>query len=329
MMMQGEQNFITAGVWPTMVTPFTDDMKTDYGALEALVDWYIESGRVEGLFAVCQSSEMFFLNLEERIDLAVHTMKYTRGRVPVIASGNTSDNPDEQVQEISVMAETGVKAVVLLTNRFAEEHEGEDIWRKRIEYLLNRIPSSVRLGLYECPYPYKRVLSTETVAWCASLGRFDFYKDTSCEIEGIAKKIEVSKNSTLRIFNANSATLLESLKVGGSGYSGVMANFHPLLYGWLGANFREHPLKAKVLQAYLGLSSLVERQLYPMNAKYVLSRFDLPMYWTCRKNSTSELTEGMQLEMDQFIEFDAKFREYFFPALRIGKMTELAESNMP
>lgn len=51
-----------------MLTPFRDGA-VDYPALEALVEWYIAHG-VSGLFAVCQSSEMFFLSLEERVGIA-------------------------------------------------------------------------------------------------------------------------------------------------------------------------------------------------------------------------------------------------------------------
>ena len=56
------------GVYPVMLTPFTEDDQVDYESLGRLVDWYIEKG-VDGLFADCQSSEMFFLSLEERLNL--------------------------------------------------------------------------------------------------------------------------------------------------------------------------------------------------------------------------------------------------------------------
>ena len=52
------------GVWPVMLTPFTEDGRIDYNALEHLVNWYIDKG-CDGLFAVCQSSEMYYLTLEE------------------------------------------------------------------------------------------------------------------------------------------------------------------------------------------------------------------------------------------------------------------------
>ena len=92
------------------------------------------------------------------------------------------------------------------------------------------IPKDVPLGFYECPYPYKRIISPELLKWCADTGRFYFIKDTSCDIENMKAKLEVIKGTNLKLFNANTSTLLETLELGASGYSGVMANFHPELY---------------------------------------------------------------------------------------------------
>jgi 4-hydroxy-tetrahydrodipicolinate synthase len=68
-----------------MITPFTANGQIDYPGLGRLVEWYIDHGS-DALFAVCQSSEMQFLNLEERVELAAFVKKSAAGRVPVIAS---------------------------------------------------------------------------------------------------------------------------------------------------------------------------------------------------------------------------------------------------
>ena len=69
---------IPVGVWPTMITPFTDQDQLDFHALAAMVEWYVEH-EVAGLFAVCQSSEMFFLSLEERVELARRCVEMAAG----------------------------------------------------------------------------------------------------------------------------------------------------------------------------------------------------------------------------------------------------------
>ena len=65
---------IPNGVYPTMITPYTADNKIDYNAVEKLINWYDEKG-VAGIFAICQSSEIFFLSLEERLELLKFIVK--------------------------------------------------------------------------------------------------------------------------------------------------------------------------------------------------------------------------------------------------------------
>ena len=53
------------GVWVTMVTPFDEEYRVDYSVMKDQVEWYIGRG-VNGIFAVCQSSEMDLLDRAER-----------------------------------------------------------------------------------------------------------------------------------------------------------------------------------------------------------------------------------------------------------------------
>ena len=46
------------GVWPVMLTPFKEKWEVDYRGLEALRK-LVHRKEVDGLFAVCQSSECF------------------------------------------------------------------------------------------------------------------------------------------------------------------------------------------------------------------------------------------------------------------------------
>ena len=104
--------------------------------------------------------------------------------------------------------------------------------------------------------------------WCADSKRFFFIKDTSCNLENIKQKLEAIQGSTIKLFNANSSTLLETLQMGASGFSGVMANFHTDLYVWLCKNYKTDSKKSRILADFLTISSLIERQVYPVNAKY-------------------------------------------------------------
>ncbi len=296
------------GVYPVMLTPFTENNEVDYEALGKLVDWYIEKG-VNGLFADCQSSEMFFLSLEERVKIGEFVKKHADGRVPVVTSGHISDSLEDQAKELTAIAGTGADAVILLTNRLAKENESDEVWLENLKKLLEMIPKDVPLGFYECPYPYKRIISPELLKWCANTGRFYFIKDTSCDIENMKAKLEVIKGTNLKLFNANTSTLLETLELGASGYSGVMANFHPELYVKLCNIYKEDSSKARKIADFLTVASLIERQVYPVNAKFYqksIGNFNSIM---TRTRDIKELNATGILEIQQFVRFNEEFEK--------------------
>lgn len=255
------------GLWPVMLTPYTRENEIDYDALERLIHWYEDQG-ADGLFAVCQSSEMFRLSLEERVHLAAFVKRTSR--LPVIASGHTGDSMQEQKEELAAMAQTGIDALVLISNRLAAAGESDEIFLANLEELMGALPRELPLGFYECPYPYKRILTPAVIRYLAGSGRFYMIKDTCCDARLIREKLEAAQGSHLKLYNANTATLVDSLRAGAAGYSGVMANFHPALYRRLldlisGQEDRGH---ADGLGALLTMCSFIERYNYPLNAKY-------------------------------------------------------------
>lgn len=296
------------GVWPVMLTPFTKDDAVDYEALAQLIEWYIGRG-ANGLFAVCQSSEMFRLSRNERMTIAWFVKKQARGRVPVVASGHVSGGFDSQVEDILAIAAQKVDAVVLVTNRIGKITDSDQIWKRNMEMLLKSIPEDIPLGLYECPYPYKWILSPELLKWCAETGRFHFLKDTSCDVENIRKKLLAVKDTDLKIYNANAATLLETLKLGVSGYSGIMTNFHPELYRWLFENWSIYPDIAEKLEGFLSISSLIEKQIYPVNAKYGLTLHGLKMGLFTRTQDVKNFTVTHRLEIEQLYQLTSVYKK--------------------
>jgi len=301
---------IPDGVYPTMITPYTEDGQIDYPAFEQLVEWHIERG-VAGLFAVCQSSEMFHLSLRERLELARKSVEFVRGRVPVLVSGHVADSLDDQVEEAKMMADTGADAFILVTNRLVRRHEGDDVFKRNLELFLERFDRDIILGFYECPAPYKRLLNADIVRFIVQTGRFGFLKDTSCRMVDIRAKIEAARGSGFKLFNANAATLLASLQAGGAGYSGIMTHFHSDLYVWLCEHWKDQPERAAELQEFIGLVSVIEYQLYPVNAMYSLQLEGLPINLVSRRADARQFTESMRLEVEQMMRLSHRFSERY------------------
>ena len=298
---------IPDGVYPTMVTPFTEDNKIDYNAVEALIGWYAEKG-VDGIFAICQSSEIFFLSFEERLELLRFVMKHTPKNISVVASGHVADDLSQQIEEAKAFVQEGIDAYVFISNRFAGEDESDSIFLKNMEKAVGEI-GEISFGIYECPYPYKRIMTPSVLKELASTGRFTFLKDTCCDPQMINEKLSAVEGMGLKIYNANSASLLETLKMGCAGFSGVMANFHPEIYSWLCKNYDKEPEKAKQVQAFLGFASLAECQMYPVNAKYYLSLEGVPMGYACRSKDASGFTLSRRMEIEQMRDITIAFKE--------------------
>lgn len=259
------------GIIPVMITPFNANGAIDYPGLGRLVEWYIDNGS-DALFAVCQSSEMQFLSLDERVALAAFVKKAAAGRVPVIASGHISESLEDQLAELTAIAATGVDGMVLVTNRLDARQQGGSTFIDDLGWLLDRLPKDIPLGLYECPAPYRRLLTDDELKFCANSGRFVILKDVSCDLATVKRRVALTKGTPLAIVNANAAIAYDAMKAGSRGFTGVFTNFHPDLYQWLMTEHASDPALADELAVYLALSAMAEPMGYPKLAKFYHQR---------------------------------------------------------
>ena len=286
---------IRKGVWPVMITPFTDEGEIDLHGLRSLIEFYIENG-VNGLFANCLSSEVQELSPTEILTLCRKTIEYADGRVPV-ATGI----PDGSTQELADFAERaaaeGADSIVISTNQIAGEQDSDDLWKKEMETLMG-LTGNIPLGTYECPVPYKRVLSTDLFKWLAESGRINFHKDTCCDLGQIREKLRVSANTPLRFFNAHLPTLTDSLAAGGDGYSGVDTNFFPELCVWLVENYPSAPDHlVREAELFMGNALKSYGGFYPLSSKLFLQMRGVEMTVHCRRKiSGYSPAESQQLQ---------------------------------
>jgi len=254
------------GIVPVMITPFTENDSIDYESLEALIEWYISHG-ADALFAVCQSSEMQYLSLQEKSELAKFVVRTVKGRVPVVTSGHTSDDPYGQLEELKVAVDSGADGIVLVSNHLDPGRKGTDTFIGNLKWLLERLPSDLPLGIYECPAPYRRLISDEELKVLADSGRFSFMKDVSCDLPTVQRRVAITKKSGMAILNANAAIAWDAMKAGSRGFNGVSTNFHPDLYKWLYCSSQDHPALAQELATFLVLAACTEAYGYPVLAK--------------------------------------------------------------
>ena len=255
-----------------MLTPFTATNHVDISGLERLTALYLDAGS-NGMFANCLSSEMYQLTDEERLLITQTVVKCCRDKVPVVATGTFSRQLSTNAEFIKRIYDTGVQAVILISSMLVEPDENEEVLKWRLEQLLE-LTADIPLGVYECPIPYKRLLSPALMTWMAETGRFVYHKDTSCNSPAIYRKADAVKDTGFGLYNADTTTALDSLDAGFRGISPISGNFYPEPYSYLlreyWANGRTDELNQ--LHALLTMMDRVTHNYYPYAAKVFLQR---------------------------------------------------------
>lgn len=290
---------------PVMITPFNLKAKVDLDVVSRLIDFYLAAG-VKGFFANCLSSEMFSISEDERLELTKHVVDYVNGRVPVVATGSFGLTLEDKAEFTKRIYDTGINAVILITGHYAKVEEGDEVLLRNFDKML-RLTGNIPLGLYECPAPYKRILSADVFKKLLETNRFVYHKDTSIELAQVKAKLEVAKgNSKLEFYDAHTPNAVHSLQWGAKGMSSISGNFYPEIMVWM-CDHATHPEKreeALWLQSELTRVDPLIHQAYPMSAKYFLQKRGLsirPISRTYVLHLTPEQKQTLDEIHDNFL----------------------------
>lgn len=273
------------GFIPVMLTPFKSNGDVDYDALTQLTEMYLQAGAL-GLFANCLSSEMFELTGDERLQVIKHVIKVANGAVPVVATGTFGGEISQQADFVKRVHDTGTAAVIAITSLLADQNEPDELFNNRVFELIDQTPS-IPLGFYECPVPYKRLLSPSQLNAFVATGRVIYHKDTCLDINQVKQKLEAEKvNSAFGLYDAYMAHAVESLKAGSAGLSCIQGNFFPEMIVWLCNSYADAALQQEVamVQQFLIDNMDVMHNVYPVVAKYCLTKRGLKISTTTRRD---------------------------------------------
>lgn len=267
-----------------MLTPFKDDGSIDFDGLTILTELYLKAG-ANGLFANCLSSEMFELTEQERIAVIKHVIKVAAGTVPVVATGTFGGTIEAQAEFVNAVNDTGAAAVILLNSMLADDNEPDEVFNDRVFQLLDLTPN-VPVGFYECPVPYKRLLSARQLRDFVATGRVIYHKDTCLDINQIKEKLAVVDTAGFGLYDAYMVHAVESLKAGSAGLSCIQGNYFPELVVWLCDHYDQSDLQSEVaaVQAFFIKNMDVMHNVYPTVSKYFLQQRGLHISTFTRRN---------------------------------------------
>jgi 4-hydroxy-tetrahydrodipicolinate synthase len=158
------------------------------------------------------------------------------------------------------------------------------------------------LGLYELPEPEHRLLNAAQVGRIARSKRFLFMKDTCRQVKPFTAKVEATRGTPLKIFQANLKILPPSLEVGCHGFCGWMPIVAPELSAQV-CDLTGTPPETR-MHAYeklLQLQTFMVEQGFPASAKYILQRRGVNVGMRCRVRAPDLFTTQNMAALDGFL----------------------------
>lgn len=278
---------------PVMLTPYKKNGEIDYKGLSALMDFYMAAG-AKGFFANCLSSEMYKLSEKERLELTTHVVKHVNGRIPVVASGSFGNSLEDKAEFSKKIYHTGISAVIMITSHYAAKDDSDDVLIGNFDKFFN-MTGNIPMGTYECPSPYKRILTPYVFKYLLGTNRMMYHKDTTIIFEKVKEKIDLVGNNKLEFYDACVANTMYSLQAGAKGMSVISGNLYPEIIVWM-CNNSTNPDRqedVKYIQAQLTKTEDILGKNYPLSAKYFLQKRGVPIEVVSRTNTVPLTAEQM------------------------------------
>ncbi len=256
------------GVGTALCTPFSNG-RIDLKAYDRLLDLQLDGG-ADAVIVCGTTGEGSTLSDEEHRGLIEHSVKYIKGRIPVIAG--TGSNDTAYAVDLSRFAENaGADALLQVTpyyNKASQNglvaHFGAVAEAVKIPIILYNVPS--RTGTNIKP---------ETVLRLSEYDNVVAVKEASGDISQVAKIRAICPE--IGVYSGNDDQTLPVLSLGGIGVISVLSNIMPgLVHKMCEAYFAGDTKKAEKLQLdTVGIDGALFSDVNPIMVKRALAYMGL------------------------------------------------------
>ena len=260
------------GSFVALVTPMLANGSLDFNALEALIDWHIESG-TNGIVAVGTTGESATVSVNEHLKILEKTIDFVRGRVPVVA-GTGANSTQEAIELSQKAAELGADYALLVTPYYNKPNQ-EGLFQHFI-----KIADSVDISqiLYNVPSRTACDLKPETVLKLATHQNIVGIKEAFDSSERLSELIRISNSIAdqkyFSVFSGDDPSFNSFMAKGGHGVISVAANIVPKYISQIcSLNLSNQFDDAKELNSILNnLYELLFVESNPIPVKWMLNK---------------------------------------------------------
>ena len=210
------------GLGTALITPFTEDGKIDFQALNILIEHQIANG-VDYLVVLGTTSEVPTLTTKEQGEIIAFVVKQVAGRIPLVLGigGNSTAAVVERIEELKDVLVDHFAAILSVTpyyNRPQQEglylHFCEVAKASPVPVILYNVPK--RTGVNLLPETTRRIYD-------AHPEKIMGIKEACNSVEQFAETANIA-NGDFAVISGDDDLAYEMMKVGGAGLISVASN---------------------------------------------------------------------------------------------------------
>ena len=246
-----------------LVTPFDEQDRIDYDALQQLIDFHISDG-TNGLVIAGTTGESATLVKGEHAELIRRAAAMVDGRIPVIAGtgSNSTRQTVELSQEVGDAAIDGYLLVVPYYNKPVQEG-----LYQHFRTIADAVDKPVML--YNVPGRTVADMLPETLARLAEHPNIFGIKDATGDMERMQQHQALLPEG-FKYFSGDDFTTLEFLKLGGHGVVTVSGNVAPR---------QVSDMCRAVADGDIEKAARIDESLQPLNTALFVESNPIPVKW--------------------------------------------------
>jgi len=208
------------GVYTALVTPFNDQGAVDEKALQKLVEDQIAAG-VQGLVPMGTTGESPTLSHDEHIDVVAKVVKWTNGRVPVIAG--TGSNSTDEALHLSAKAKAVGASATLQVVPYYNKPSQEGMYR---HFMALADQVDLPLVVYNIAGRTAKNMETDTLMRLAAHPHIVGVKEASGDPNQMMDVL-ARRPKGFTVLSGDDALLFPLLALGGDGVISVASHLVP------------------------------------------------------------------------------------------------------
>jgi 4-hydroxy-tetrahydrodipicolinate synthase len=282
---------VFGGSLVALVTPFDENDRVDFAAVERLVEFHVAEGS-DGLVIAGTTGESATLERDEHVELISRAVEIVAGRLPVIAG--TGSNSTRQTLDLSLaVGKCGIDAYLLVVPYYNKPVQ-EGIYR-HFAAVADAVEKPVML--YNVPGRTVADILPETVARLATHPNIFGIKEATGDMQRL-KNIKERVGKDFKLYSGDDFTAREFIELGGDGVVTVTGNVAP-------------KLMADMCRAQAAVETDTARELdaklQPLNTAMFLESNPIPVKWALAEMGL--ISAAIRLPLTPFAErFHAQTR---------------------